>query len=1311
MDDGNNGVEGMIPEDDTGHGHGCPCLCTYASADEVDPSDPDHGAPGTSINDKPVWSAYESASYIVRPSGTWARNQDDLEITYSFSDAANIGDGFEVYTAAEREGARYAMDLYADVSGVTFVESADVTDANITFRYIEGSTNGGGWASYPSLNGVTSNIGHVSWEPEMLPGTYSLRLQLHELGHSMGLAHPGQYNGGGSNYTDNADHWNDTRQYSNMSYWGEGNTGASFGHMATLALHDILATQIEYGINWETRNDDTVYGYNSTAGLASYDLTTRDDIAFSIWDGGGEDTLDFSGSNTGTELDLRDGAFSSVNGQIYNVSIAYGAVIENGTGSAMDDVIIGNEVTNVLRGGAGNDTITGGAEDRPDFRPDARHFTGISLNRDPLERDQYLSVEGIDAFSGEAFTLEMMVDLVRMSSSVTPLVSYATSASSNTILVDAGSGGTIGITIAGSKIDTGIALNTLVDGQPHRVSISWEQATGALSMFVDGASVFSGTHQAGATIAAGGTLIFGQEQDSVGGGFDANQTFQGTVGDIRIFDTIRTASQIEAAAFRHVITETAGLVHDWRVSDDTVGAIADAVGGPEIVNLTDLLRDGMTATQSTTWGDSPYWAADKVLDGNTGSYSHTGQGAYVDQWLALDFGQVLDLTTIEIVNRASYGDRLDGAIVSLLGADGGVLHSFAPISGAEDGEAFTFDVPAGLMVASMRIDNDDEDHLQIAEIDVYGRVPDGIEPFALTVHGGAVVHDTAPLLDRTSDNDRLLGGDGNDTLDGGWGNDTLEGQAGSDSLIGGDGNDILFGSYGSERFERLIAGQTLDLTETVAITASQGSTWGDNQSRYGAQNVIDGDPDSFNHTNATPRWLELDLGDGYGIEEIVLHNRPGYEQRLAGAVVTLLDEDGAVIHVFDPIVAPGAMVTLTLDDAVVAQTVRVADSSYHLHLTEIDIYGSYADAAQYDGSNIISGGAGNDRIRGGAGADTLDGGAGADTLQYLDSTSGVTVDLAADAVTGLQSASGGDAQGDAISGFERVYGSQYDDVLTGDDALNLLFGFDGADSIDGGAGNDRIRGGGGADSLDGGAGNDWLQYSDSSEGVTVDLATGIGSGGDAAGDIFAGFEMLNGSQRNDVLTGDAGLNYLYGLGGDDDIRGGGGNDHLRGGAGADTLDGGDGLDFLDYADSSSGVAVDLAAGLALGGDATGDVFSGFERLRGSQHDDMLTGDAQANVLRGLRGDDTLRGGAGNDRLEGAHGADRFIFAVGDGVDNVLAYEQGRDVIELHGLTFDELDIAITARGANVDYGDGDRIRLYAIDNDGITLTADDFVFV
>ena len=139
------------------------------------------------------------------------------------------------------------------------------------------------------------------------------------------------------------------------------------------------------------------------------------------------------------------------------------------------------------------------------------------------------------------------------------------------------------------------------------------------------------------------------------------------------------------------------------------------------------------------------------------------------------------------------------------------------------------------------------------------------------------------------------------------------------------------------------------------------------------------------------------------------------------------------------------------------------------------------------------------------------------------------------------------------SSIERAFGSDFADVLTGNDENNLLSGFAGDDVLDGGAGNDIVRGGEGADTLIGGDGIDTADYRDSAAGVSIDLATGAASGGDADGDTLSSIERAFGSDFADVLTGDDENNLLYGYAGDDVLNGGAGNDILRGGEGQDNF--------------------------------------------------------------------------------------------------------------------------------------------------------------
>lgn len=285
------------------------------------------------------------------------------------------------------------------------------------------------------------------------------------------------------------------------------------------------------------------------------------------------------------------------------------------------------------------------------------------------------------------------------------------------------------------------------------------------------------------------------------------------------------------------------------------------------------------------------------------------------------------------------------------------------------------------------------------------------------------------------------------------------------------------------------------------------------------------------------------------------------------------------------------------------------------------------------GDDHLMGGVGNDQLRGGTGSDVLDGGTGNDWAQYNDSSAGVTIDLAAG------TASGGDAAGDVLTNIEYLLGSPFDDVLTGDNVRNVIYGGDGNDSINGLGGNDVLRGDDGADALDGGTGNDWANYTNSPAGVSVSLETGTGTGSHAEGDTLTNIEYLHGSNHNDTLTGDGNRNVIYGRTGDDALNGLAGNDTLRGDAGADALDGGTGIDWAYYTNSPTGVDVNLTTGVGANGDAAGDTLTNIERIYGSNHADVLTGDALANTLYGRDGDDTLNGAGGNDILRGDAGAD------------------------------------------------------------------------
>lgn len=133
-------------------------------------------------------------------------------------------------------------------------------------------------------------------------------------------------------------------------------------------------------------------------------------------------------------------------------------------------------------------------------------------------------------------------------------------------------------------------------------------------------------------------------------------------------------------------------------------------------------------------------------------------------------------------------------------------------------------------------------------------------------------------------------------------------------------------------------------------------------------------------------------------------------------------------------------------------------------------------------------------------------------------------------------------------------------------------------------------------------------------------------------------ERALGSQFDDVMRG---------KGGNDQLFGDRGNDLLIGGKGADVLDGGIGTDTASYEDAEAGVTANLAKSSDNKGDAAGDTYSSIENLKGSDFDDVLTGDSGDNEINGGKGNDRLNGGGGKDKLTGGDGADVFVVDKGD----------------------------------------------------------------
>lgn len=344
---------------------------------------------------------------------------------------------------------------------------------------------------------------------------------------------------------------------------------------------------------------------------------------------------------------------------------------------------------------------------------------------------------------------------------------------------------------------------------------------------------------------------------------------------------------------------------------------------------------------------------------------------------------------------------------------------------------------------------------------------------------------------------------------------------------------------------------------------------------------------------------------------------------------------------------------------------NLSNGSNSLNTTiDIDavIYGSEGDDLLEGNTTAddIYGTGGNDLMRGNGGGDRYFGGTGTNTLLYDTFTSGVVVDL----LNGTGIAGGIE---ETYADIQNATGSAFNDSLTGGDDDNVLVGGAGIDTLTGGNGNDILTGGADADVLDGGFGIDTADYSESLEAVNINLLLGTATGGDAAGDTFAGIEIIQGSALDDALTGASDDDIFNGGEGNDTLVGNIGRDVLSGGVGEDNLTGGSGVDTI-----SGGADNDTIFGNGSDDDLFGD--DGDDFIDGGGGRDFIEGGLGNDELIGGDGGDDIFGGDGNDNISGRRGSDDIFagdgddFVAGRGLTDVIFGGAGNDELRGNGGT-------------------------------------------
>ncbi|MEO1242641.1 MAG: cadherin domain-containing protein [Pseudomonadota bacterium] len=288
----------------------------------------------------------------------------------------------------------------------------------------------------------------------------------------------------------------------------------------------------------------------------------------------------------GNELKLKDGVSTNFEGQnSHEVT-----VIATGADGAMTEHTVTVTVANV--------------DEAPvDFSltPVSTGANALSLNQDG-GNDEVAVSSDLDGFPTDAITVEVTFASSQTDiGNGTPLFSYAASTGSNNealIWLEGGSGN-VSIYLAGGRFPTDISNASLLDGEQHTVSFTWDQASNELKVYVDGDEEFSSNINI-RDLKEDGTVTFGQEQDAEGGAYDANQVFEGEIAEVRIFDHARTGEEIadNAGALLDDPSSEAGLVTNWVMNEETGGVVEDLAGNNDL-----QLQNGASIEGSESFGE------------------------------------------------------------------------------------------------------------------------------------------------------------------------------------------------------------------------------------------------------------------------------------------------------------------------------------------------------------------------------------------------------------------------------------------------------------------------------------------------------------------------------------------------------------------------------------------------------------------------------------------------------------------------------------------------------------------------------------
>ncbi|WP_420471075.1 M10 family metallopeptidase C-terminal domain-containing protein [Brevundimonas sp. FT23042] len=1088
----------------------------------------------TSPNSKPSLSSGDAGTQITRSNTSWATGLGQAAtVTFAFrasvTSMPSDTSGFSQFSAAQIATAIQSLSAWSDVANITFVRVSDAgseysNNATILFGNYSSGQDGAAAFAYlpggmPGATGSTAVQGDVwinsslSYNASPTLYNYGTQTLLHEIGHAIGLSHPAAYNasaGVSITYSAHATYFEDSRQYTVMSYFSERSTGADFRingsgttyYASAPLMDDISAAQRLYGVNMTTRTGDTVYGFNSNAGQPWFSATSSGSpLVFAVWDAGGVDTFDFSGYTQAQVIDLRQGAFSNVGGMIGNVSIAVGVTIENVIGGTGADTIRGNSANNVIRGNGGADVIDGGlGSDTVVFSGPRSAYT-ITWN----------GQVGTVTASGQAPVTITNVEFLQFSDQI------IAAAPTGGLVVG---GDMTNETINGSSLaDTlgGLGGNDTINGLAGDDYLDGGSGNDILNGG-DGADILIGG--LGDDALNGGDGIDTADYSGAGEGVVVNLAAGAASGGAGV-DTLVNIENITGTAYSDTLTGdgAANVIRGGGGVDTLNGGGGDDqlfAGAPGLTGgAPDVVKAGATVNNSigsavSLSGTFDLQARDDVANATTIPHSTvvaTTHGGV--EYYAFTVGSTGIQVVIDIDN-ASFDSTL--RLYNAVGTEIANNDDDASDGGNATDSRLVFVLPEPGTY-----------YIQVAQWQ--GNTSGGFTSGAPAAGGSYTMHVSLPnqsVVPLVSTGSTLNGDAGADTLTGGEGPDTLNGGADNDTLIGGAGNDTLNGGDGIDTAVYSGNRAAYTLSTSNGVTTVSGPDGADTLTNVERLQFADGLFDIAGNPiqgtgpiEGTPNADTLtgtsgdDVINGLGGDDVI--------EGLAGND-TLNGGDGSDTAVFSgtigqsTVVTNGGTTTVTGPDGTDTLTnveyLRFSDGTLIVGAGGGQLIEGTA------GADTINGTAFNDQINGGAGADTILGGAGNDAINAGDGDDTITGGAGADAI-------------DGGAGYDTAIfsGNRADYSLSTTGGVTTITGTDGVDTV---------------------VNVERLQFNDGY------FAT--------SGEVIV--TTINGTANGETLNGGLGVDVINGGGGDDIINGLGGDDILSGGTGSDTIDGGAGIDTL-----------------------------------------------------------------------------------------------------------------------------------------------------